>query len=217
MPSSAGRESFLALPVVGSAGALPVHGGARLGPGRAPRRVLWASKVARAGSFSRRLRPSPPEPRRTMEAPQFRLFALLLLLYHTGPQALKLSTPWRPRYNSICTSSSSLRDGHGRCFCVSVCAMFPVILGHRNEHITPRCDSLYAGQGGGRHDPTPTRNFERYRAATVHTIWRKHSSGTTAPALQAPAFVTATVFSCFCICSQCSPGDANRDHIFTCK
>ena len=37
------------------AGGPRAHYGATLGPGRAPWRVLWAFKVARAGSFSRGL------------------------------------------------------------------------------------------------------------------------------------------------------------------
>ncbi|CAM9225965.1 unnamed protein product, partial [Laminaria digitata] len=48
-----GRESFLALSAAGHAGGPRVHYGACLSPGRAPWRVLWASKIARAGPFSR--------------------------------------------------------------------------------------------------------------------------------------------------------------------
>ena len=57
---------FLALPVAGHKGAPPVHDGARLGPRRAPWSVLWASKVARARSFSRDCVP----PRRVERAMQ---------------------------------------------------------------------------------------------------------------------------------------------------
>ena len=52
-------------------------------------------------------------------------------LYHTVPQALKLSTLWQPRHNSSRASSSPFRDGHGRCtgLCVRVLAIYG------NEHI----------------------------------------------------------------------------------
>ena len=78
---SAGRGSFLALSAAGHAGACvyTTRYGASLslGPGRAPWSVLFAFKVAGAGSFSRDC--GDAEPPTTMETPQFQLFALLLL------------------------------------------------------------------------------------------------------------------------------------------
>lgn len=50
---SRGRRSFHALSGAGHAEGPPVHYDARLGPGGTPGRVLWATKVARAGNFSR--------------------------------------------------------------------------------------------------------------------------------------------------------------------
>ena len=47
---SGARASFLALPTAGHAGEPSVHHGARLGPGRAPWRVLWAFKVETSGN-----------------------------------------------------------------------------------------------------------------------------------------------------------------------
>ena len=57
--TSGGRKPFLALSAMGHATGPRVHYGANLGPGRAPRRVLWASGVVRAGSFSRGLLSAP--------------------------------------------------------------------------------------------------------------------------------------------------------------
>ena len=56
---SDGRGSFLALSAARHAGDPRVHYGASLAPGRAPLGVLWASKVARAGSFSMGCVPPP--------------------------------------------------------------------------------------------------------------------------------------------------------------
>ena len=53
MPIFAGRGFFLALPVAGHAGAPPIHYAAGLGPGQAPWRVIWTSKVARADFLAR--------------------------------------------------------------------------------------------------------------------------------------------------------------------
>ena len=53
------------------------------------------------------------------------LAAAISCLYHTIPQVLELSTLWKPRYNCRRTSRSSFCDGHGRCICVRVRAMFP--------------------------------------------------------------------------------------------
>ena len=43
-------------------------------------------------------------------------------VYHTVPQALKLSSWRHSRYNSSRTSSSSFCDGHGPCICVCACS-----------------------------------------------------------------------------------------------
>ena len=52
-----GCRSVVALSAAGHAAGTPVHHDARLDPGRSPWRVLWASKVARAGSFTRECAP----------------------------------------------------------------------------------------------------------------------------------------------------------------
>ena len=78
---SAGRWSFLALSAAGHEEGPRVHYGARLGPGRAPWRVLWASLVARAASASR-IASRPTEPRSAMETqthPCFPSFLFLML------------------------------------------------------------------------------------------------------------------------------------------
>ena len=134
-----------------------------------------------------------------------------LLLYHIVPQALKLSTLWQPRYSSR-TSSSSLCDGHGRCFCVCVCAMFPVFLGNRSEHTISRPLQSIGCCVAGRYKSTFVRNCKRNRAATAHTTTaaavQRHynSSGTKTPALEGLVFATATVLSFLCM--QCSVDNA---------
>ena len=57
---SGGRGSFVALPAARQTGGPPAHYIARLGAGRAPWRVLWASKAARAGLLHKGLRSTPP-------------------------------------------------------------------------------------------------------------------------------------------------------------
>ena len=108
MPCSAGRGCFLVLPVAGRAGAPPVHYGGFFDPGRAPWRVLWVAKVARAGSFWN------AEPRRTTETPYFQLLVLLRL-------RMILLSPRPSSYNSSRTYFFQLLDGYGRCLCVCAC------------------------------------------------------------------------------------------------
>ena len=64
--SSFGRGSFPALSAVRYAGGPHVHYGASLGPGRAPWRVLWTFKVARAGAFTGSLS-TEPQPSKTKQ------------------------------------------------------------------------------------------------------------------------------------------------------
>ena len=94
--------------------------GARLDPGRARWRVLWASEVARAGSFSWGF--IPAEPCRTMQTPKchFVLFCFSLRCCvwckdHMSPQ--KLHTLKQPRYyNSRARFKRFHCDSHERCF-----------------------------------------------------------------------------------------------------
>ena len=50
---SSGRGSFLALSAAGHAGSPPVHDGASVGPGRVPRRMLWAFEAPKSGKQPR--------------------------------------------------------------------------------------------------------------------------------------------------------------------
>ena len=50
---SSGRGSFLALLAAEHAGGPRVHHGPRVGPGRAPWRVLWVFEVTKSGMSSR--------------------------------------------------------------------------------------------------------------------------------------------------------------------
>ena len=87
-----------------------------LGPDQARWRVRWASKVARAGSFSRDCVP----PRRAEQGhgnPNVQIFLLALLLYLQYHTALKSYTLRQPRYNSSRASSSSLCNSHEWCIC----------------------------------------------------------------------------------------------------
>ena len=117
--------------------------GASFGPGRAPWRVLWALKVARAGKQSRDSIP----PRRASQDNgnptmlyDFGSAAAVSCLCHTVPQALKLSNWWQPRYNGSRTPSSSpfatATGGASVRMSYVVCAfLFPVDVGYRNKHI----------------------------------------------------------------------------------
>ena len=99
-----------------------------------------ASPQVIAGSLS-----AGPEPSRTMETPQFNVFYICSAPAataascpcHAVPQALKLSTLWRPQHN---IRRISLCDGYGRCIFVRmhVRAMFPVDLGNSNEQTISR-------------------------------------------------------------------------------
>ena len=112
---SVSREFFLVLSAAGHAGDPRVQRfSASLGPGWASWRVLWASKAALAGYFPRdcvpQRRATQDQGNPTISA--FIALLLLLLVHHTVPQALKLSTLWQPRYSSSRTSNySSLCDG----------------------------------------------------------------------------------------------------------
>ena len=144
-------------------------------------------------------------------------------LYHTVPQALKLSTWWQPRYNSSRTSSSSFCDRHGRCICcVRVCACPP-----RQQERTHNLKSgdinwmLRRGQDG------MNPHFLGISKAAAQPRYtpqqqQRYNSSTTAPVLQILAFATATVLLCSYVCAQqCSPeftvDTCNHDHKITHK
>ena len=118
-------------------------------------------------------------------------------LYHTVPQALKLSTWWQPRYKSSRTSSSLpfAAAVDRRSVLVRVCAMFPD-LGNRNEHIISREVQLTGCCAGGRTTITHTSSgFQKATGQPRYTHYNS-SSGTTATALQTLAFAAATVLLC---------------------
>ena len=176
---SSGRGSLLALSAAGNAPACTA--GARLGPGRAPWRVLWAFNVARAGRQSRDCIP----PRRDSQddgTPTLykdlcsAVVVRVSCLYHTVPQALRLSAWWQPWYNSSHTSSSSplVTAADGACVRVSVCVMFPVDVGNRNEHKSSR-EMQFIGccaVGAGRYN-FALGDFKSNRAATVPTTTKE--------------------------------------------
>ena len=142
---SSDRGSFLAFSAAGHTGGSRTHCDASLGPGRTPWRVLWAFKVARAGSVSR---DCIPRRRAAQDHGNPKISARFALrpLYHTAPPALEFSTLRRPRYNHSRASSVSLCGGHRRCFWVPVCAMILAVLGNRNGHIISRAVQLLLGQ-----------------------------------------------------------------------
>ena len=74
--------------------------------------------------------------------------------------ALKLSTLWQRRDNSSRTSSSSLCDGHGRCFCV--CNVSCRAIRNKNEDIISYegANQLDAAQGG-QDDKNISSEFQR--------------------------------------------------------
>ena len=107
----------------------PLGCGARRGPAR----TLHASldPMAPWGAlFSRDRFPLSKSQAGSWKTPQ-KIFVSIWCCI-TVPQALKLSNLWQQRYNSSHTPSSPLYHGHERCFCVSVCAMFPVV-GHTSS------------------------------------------------------------------------------------
>ena len=136
-------------------------------------------------------------------------------LYHTVPQALKLSTLWQPRYNSS-RIAGFLVTADGRS--VYDYAMFPADLGNRNGHIISRGGidwMLLRGQDDINPHFLP---ISKAIAQPRYTLQQqRHSSSTTAPALQTLAFVTDTVLLCYYVCAACSPGDTcihNQSHLF---
>ena len=105
-----------------------VYYGAGSGPGRAPWRVLWASKVAQAGSFSRDCVPprsakaGPWKPQNVTFSFLFFLFEPFVFVFRSGalsevPQ--QRSKARQPRYNGSRASSFSLCDSNE--WCLSVC------------------------------------------------------------------------------------------------
>ena len=125
--------------------------------------------------------------------------------------ALKLSTLWQRRDNSSRTSSSSLCDGHGRCFCV--CMFAPCFRSsedipgtRRNEHVISRAGQLIGCCAAGRCKTHASSEFQKQLRS--HGTQQNDSSCTTALALEALALVSAT-FPMF-VHVQCSPGDDSR-------
>lgn len=93
--------------------------GASSSPVRAPWLVLWAFKIARAGSFSRDFAFRDAEPRRTMETPQFQRFALLLLPHRPMFQALYfVAATVQQQSHHQALPFVTPADG---CFCVCAC------------------------------------------------------------------------------------------------
>ena len=152
---SSGHGSFFVLSGAEHAGGAHVRFGASLGPGRARWRIIWAFKVARTGSFegARSATPSLSGPWK----PRNLIFSQMLLSHRSSsPQALYL---WQPRYSSR-TSSSSLCDGHGRCFCV--CNVSCRAIRNKNEDIISYegANQLDAAQGG-QDDKNISSEFQR--------------------------------------------------------
>ena len=197
--------------------------GANLGASRAPWRMLCAfksPKLARThGIAFRRARAEPSN--RNLTFLIVWLCDLLLVyiscLYHTVPQALKLSTLWQPRCNSSRTSSSSHCWGHGRSIMrVRVKAMCPVDLGSRTHNREKMM--LRRGQGDIKPHLLP-RDFKSNRAATVAatTAVQQQYNSTSA---SNPGVCDSLGAFRFIRCVRCSPGDISyqvhapdHDHI----
>ena len=101
----------------GQAGSWSLHRGARLGPGRTSWRVLWASRVARAGSFLRDCVPRRVAKEYGTHTCCFWLCSKQCCLC-TSHSLLSVFLPlWKPYteplYNSSCVSSFLLLDSYG--------------------------------------------------------------------------------------------------------
>ena len=83
-------QESITLSAAGYAGGPGVHHRARLGAGRAPWRVIWAFKVAGAGSFFTGLRSATPSRPAPQPLPHNFTFSLCCRCYHTVPVANKL-------------------------------------------------------------------------------------------------------------------------------
>ena len=196
-PFSSGRGSFLARSAVGHAGGPPVHlaqiwapaglRGARSGRSK-------SSELASNHGIAFRL----AEPQNNGNPINF-FAAAVSCLFHTVPPALKLSTLWQPRYNSS-RIAGFLVTADGRS--VYDYAMFPADLGNRNGHIISRGGidwMLLRGQDDINPHFLP---ISKAIAQPRYTLQQqRHSSSTTAPALQTLAFVTGTVRWCSYVCS----------------
>lgn len=125
--SSAARRSFLALPVAEHADAPHFNYGTHLGLSRAPWRLLWAPKVARATSCSRKLsfarRAEQGHGNPKIASSLFCSAAVFAVPRH--PQ--KRCCLRQPRYTSSHASRFSLDVMHERCFRVSACVCHPTI------------------------------------------------------------------------------------------
>lgn len=89
------------------------------------RRTLWASNVARAGSFSRGCVP-PHQAAQDDGNPQFQFscrFALLLCLSICITPPFRNFALWQSRNNSSRASRPSICANHARCFCVCACCL----------------------------------------------------------------------------------------------
>ena len=98
---SSGHRSFLALSAAGHAVGSPVHYGAMMPPGPAPCTLGACSGRSKLSELdlNHGIAFRDDEPPTTMEIPQLQLF-VLLLLNHTAPPALKISTLRQAQYNS---------------------------------------------------------------------------------------------------------------------
>ena len=116
--------------------------------------------------------------------------AAVSYLYHTVPQALKLSTLWqRRRYNSSRSSCSSFCDGHGRRICVRVCV--PCSLFERPQNLQRGARILHREQGDTNPHLRTSCGISRATAQPQQLQQQqRYNSSTTA--LQPLALVTAT-------------------------
>ena len=120
---SFGRGSFLAFSVAGHAGGGREHYCGSVGPGRAPWRVLRAFKFARELENNDGTVFRDAEHPRTMKTKKH-TYTPCYCFITPSLQLSKMSALRQPQYNSSHTSSSSLCDGHRRCFCVCACVPY---------------------------------------------------------------------------------------------
>lgn len=181
--------------------------------------MLWASKVAQAGYFSRDRVP-PSRAWQVHGKPTVSAFFSLLLYNIFITPSLEFSTLWQPPYNNSSRTSKALplvTATGGASLCA--CAMFPVVpsLGNKNERRISKggrnCligfslwETMKAAQG---EELRNSHNFLGIPKVTVqsrytlriHQQQQQHrcNSSTAAPVLQTLAFVAATVVLCSCV------------------
>ena len=126
-----------------------VHYGASFDPGRVPWRVLWASKIARAGSLSR-IAFSPPEQSRPIETPKWHIVhfftkcicPLFLKNHSSSPQRLGShgATAAAFQYLRFVTAT----NGASACVCACVRAILdPTAVATRNSSLKNRCNHSF--------------------------------------------------------------------------